>query len=32
MPLRRMGESLFPGSDISISKDLAGLDRVFMLR
>ena len=31
-PLRRMGESLFPGAEISILKDLAGLDRVFMLR
>ena len=31
-PLRRMGESLFPGSEISILKDLAGLDRVFVLR
>ena len=30
--LHRLGESLFPGSEISISKDLAGLDRVFMLR
>ena len=31
-PLRRMGESLFPGAEISILKDLAGLDRIFMLR
>ena len=31
-PLRSMGESLFPGAEISILKDLAGLDRVFMLR
>ena len=31
-PLRRMGESLFPGAEISILKDLAGLDRVFTLR
>ena len=31
-PLRRLGESLFPGAEISILQDLAGLDRVFMLR
>lgn len=31
-PLLRMGESLFPGAEISISKDMAGRDRVFMLR
>ena len=30
--LRSMGESMFPGAEISILKDLAGLDRVFMLR
>ncbi len=31
-PLRVMGESMFPGAEISILKDLAGLERVFMLR
>ena len=31
-PLRSIGESLFPGAEISIIQDLAGLDRVFMLR
>ena len=31
-PLRSIGEALFPGAEISIVKDLSGLDRVFTLR
>ena len=31
-PIRGLGESLFPGAEISIVKDLSGRDRVFILR
>ena len=30
-PLRRMATRLFPGAATSVEKDLAGLDRIFVL-